>query len=89
MFGLQFSDPVSVGDPSVLCSAVAERWYLSEEVTKMPLREGRIRGMLFTPKGFYPTALKGCWGIVFTHGVRMDRRAGGGKKFVRAVSQKP
>ena len=20
---------------------------------------------------FYPTALKGCWGIVFTHGVRM------------------
>ena len=38
---------------------------------------------------FYPTALKGCWGIVFTHGVRMGGRAGGGKKFVRAVSQKP
>ena len=41
---------------------------------------------------FYPTALKGCWGIVFTHGVRMGRRAGGraaGKEFVRAVSQKP
>ena len=32
---------------------------------------------------FYPTALKGCQGIVFTHGVRM-----GGKKIVRAVSQK-
>ena len=26
--------------------------------------------------GFYPTALKGCWGIVFTHGVRMGGRAG-------------
>ena len=26
---------------------------------------------------FYPTALKGCWGIVFTHGVRMGGRAGG------------
>ena len=39
--------------------------------------------------GFYPTALKGCRGIVFTHGVPMGGRAGGGKKFVRAVSQKP
>ena len=41
----------------------------------------------------YPTALKGCRGIVFTHGVRMGGRAGiradGGKKFVRAVSHKP
>ena len=37
---------------------------------------------------FYPTALKGCQGIVLTHGVRMGSRAGGGKKFVRAVSQK-
>ena len=26
---------------------------------------------------------------IFTHGVRMGGRAGGGKKFVRAVSQKP
>ena len=25
---------------------------------------------------FYPTALKGCRGIVFTHGVRMVGRAG-------------
>ena len=43
--------------------------------------------------GCYPTALVGCRGIVFTHGVRMGGRpggrAGGGKKFVRAVSQKP
>ena len=28
---------------------------------------------------FYPTALKGCRGIVFTHSVRMGGRAGGGK----------
>ena len=28
-------------------------------------------------------------GIVFTHGVRMGGRVGGGKKFVGAVSQKP
>ena len=49
------------------------------------------------PWSSYPTALKGCRGIVFTHGVRMGGRAGGrmagarasGKKFVRAVSQKP
>ena len=27
--------------------------------------------------GFYPTALNGCWGIVFTHGVGMVGRAGG------------
>ena len=27
-------------------------------------------------KPFYPTALKGCRGIVFTHGVRMGGRAG-------------
>ena len=26
---------------------------------------------------FYPTALNGCWGIVFTHGVRMVGRVGG------------
>ena len=26
---------------------------------------------------FYPTALKGCRGIVFTHGVRMCRGVGG------------
>ena len=38
---------------------------------------------------FYPTALKGCRGIVFTHGVWLVRWASSGKKFVRAVSQKP
>ena len=39
---------------------------------------------------FNPTSLKGRRGIVFTHGVRMgEARADGGKKFVRAKSQKP
>ena len=38
---------------------------------------------------FYPNALKGCQGIVFTHGVQMDGRVGTGKKFVWLVSQKP
>ena len=28
-------------------------------------------------EGFYPTALNGCWGIVFTHGVRMGGWAAG------------
>ena len=35
------------------------------------------RAQLLCP--FYPTALKGCRGIVFTHGVRMGGWAGGGK----------
>ena len=36
-----------------------------------------------------PTALKGCWGIVFTHGVRTGGWAVDGQKFVQAVSQNP
>ena len=31
---------------------------------------------------FYPTALKGCRGIVFTDGVRMGRQAGGQREKV-------
>ena len=31
---------------------------------------------------FYPTALKGCQGIVFTHGVRMGGRVGGRREIV-------
>ena len=33
-------------------------------------------GITYSPN-FYPIALKGCRGIVFTHGVRMGRRVGG------------
>ena len=32
--------------------------------------------------GFYPTAVKGCRGIVFTHGVRMGGRSGRWRKKV-------
>ena len=44
-------------------------------------------------KFYYPTALKVCRGIVFTHGVRMGGQAGGWvarwrEKFVWPVSQK-
>ena len=46
------------------------------------------RGIFFHCS-FYPTALKGCRGIVFTHGVWIGGWVGGGKKFVWAVSQKP
>ena len=39
---------------------------------------------------FYPTAIKGCRGIVFTHGVRMGGWVCGRReKFVRPVSRKP
>ena len=38
---------------------------------------------------YYPTAIKGYQGIVFTGGVRMGRHLGGlWEKFVRRVSQK-
>ena len=37
---------------------------------------------------FYPTALKGCWGIVFTHGVRMGGRVGGRPEIVCPVGSK-
>ena len=46
----------------------------------------------WSPKHFcYPTALKACRGIVFTHGVRMDGRAvvrvGGGKVCPACISE--
>ena len=37
---------------------------------------------------FYPTACKNCAVIVFTQALQMGSRAGGRKKFVRAVSLK-
>ena len=57
----------------------------SFKVKQQPNLKMLITSEIFSLYAFYPTALKGCRGIVFTHGVR----AGGGKKFVRAVSQKP
>ena len=43
--------------------------------------------MYLFSSSFYPTALKGGQCIVFTH--QSNGWAGGGNKFVRAVSQKP
>ena len=34
-------------------------------------------GQILKLRNFYPTTLKGCQGIVFTHGVRMGGRAAG------------
>ena len=39
-----------------------------------------LNRVLFNP--FYPTALKGCRGIVFTHGVRRGGRSGGRREIV-------
>ena len=36
---------------------------------------GRV--FIYEKTGFYHTALEGCRGIVFTHGVQMGRRVGG------------
>ena len=66
-------------------------------VIELPIKSGKTKVVDFFDKtpinmlfnSFYPTALKGCQGIVFTHGVWMGGWAGSGKMFVRAVSQKP
>ena len=41
------------------------------------LMEWEICSLSLLKSVFYPTAIKGCRGIVFTHGVRMGGRAGG------------
>ena len=45
----------------------------------------RFYSLMYThsnESGFYPTALKGCRGIVFTQGVRMGGRVGGRREIV-------
>ena len=57
-----------------------------------PIKEASLKNLTFMAVfllGFYPTALKGCRGIVFTHGVRMGGRAGvraGGRAAVKSLS---
>ncbi|XP_032883691.1 acyl-coenzyme A thioesterase 3-like [Amblyraja radiata] len=34
-----------------LASCVNERWFMKEGVTRIPVREGRVRGVLFVPPG--------------------------------------
>ena len=70
---------------SVSLSLFTKLWYAHSQIycsVKLGVFFAYIN--IFYP--FYRTALKGCQGIVFTHGVRVGRQAGGGKKFVRAVS---
>ena len=44
----------------------------------LPIKKGiSPQSILLVDAVFYPTALKGCRGIVFTHGVWMGERAGG------------
>ncbi|XP_078262425.1 acyl-coenzyme A thioesterase 1-like isoform X1 [Rhinoraja longicauda] len=44
------------GDPQErpLASCVNERWFMKEGVTRIPVREGRVRGVLFVPPGDGP-----------------------------------
>ncbi|XP_078262421.1 acyl-coenzyme A thioesterase 1-like [Rhinoraja longicauda] len=44
------------GDPQKrpLASCVNERWFMKEGVTRIPVREGRVRGVLFVPPGSGP-----------------------------------
>ncbi|XP_055496770.1 acyl-coenzyme A thioesterase 1-like isoform X1 [Leucoraja erinacea] len=44
------------GDPQErpLASCVNERWFMKEGVTRIPVREGRVRGVLFVPPGSGP-----------------------------------
>ena len=48
------------------------------------VNDDNLAGLVGCDKGhlFYPTALKGCRGIVFTHGVEMGGRAGGRREKV-------
>ena len=57
----------SAGYKDIFCKLIARK-----DVLLIVEHDGIIRN-------YYPTALKGCRGIVFTHGVQMGGRAGGGK----------
>jgi len=37
-----------------LSSVTFQKWYMAEEVKRIPVREGRIRGTLFLPPGHGP-----------------------------------
>ena len=52
--------------------------YISEEIFNNILFPFSLSSN-FNTIDYYPTVLKGCRGIVFTHGVRIGRHAGGGE----------
>ena len=71
-----------------VCSSMLSCFYWHLLSTGRPISSLNLK-YLNISCNFYPTALKGCRGIVFTHGVRMGgagRRLG--EKFVWPVSQK-
>ena len=40
-----------IDQSDVLASSTIERWFLSKNVERIPVKAGRIRGSLFVPKG--------------------------------------
>ena len=74
-----------------MTNELMSRFNMKGKRGKMGFQYTQLYGVIKGKKcyaSFFPTALKGCWGIVFTHGVWMGW-VGGGKKFVRVISQKP
>ena len=49
---------------------------------KIPEDREHVSQIFVCLKDFYPTALKGCRGIIFTHGVRIGGRAVGRREIV-------
>ena len=52
------------------------------EISKQKKNMKFIEILKYQKDTFYPTALKGCRGIVFTHGVRMGGWVGGRREIV-------
>ena len=78
-------------DSNFLLSLKCKLAYLTsghQNISKVDGLMNRSKALVVLVKHVYTIALKGCWGIVFIHGVWMGRWAGGRKKFIWAVSQK-
>ncbi|XP_067894471.1 acyl-coenzyme A thioesterase 1-like [Heterodontus francisci] len=56
-----------------LAVAVNERWFMKEGVTRIPVREGRVRGVLFVPPGNGP--FPGVIDVNTIHGGLVEYRA--------------
>lgn len=44
-------DALTLQHDQPIASYTLDRWYLSKDVERIPVRHGRIRGVLFKPKG--------------------------------------
>ena len=59
----------------MLCSNLAGRYFMGYKYLKLKFTHSWKKKLNFNNFiSFYPTVLKGCRGIVFTHGVRMGGR---------------